>query len=280
MRVLSFSHGGKASYGLHNDSGIIDARSRLSYDDLRAVLAAGALDEVRALSNEEPDFAENEIVYLAVIPNAPRIFCVGINYFEHMQEGGREPPEKPWIFVRNNESLTGHSQPLLKPAESDTYDWEVELCAIVGKAGRRVSATDALGHIAGYSVFNDGSIREFQRHSPLWIPGKNFHRSGAVGPWMIPANDFDTSFDVRMQSRLNGEVMQDDIVKRWHFSLQDIIEYLSIWVELLPGDMIAMGTPSGVGFARKPPVYLQVGDSLEMQIDGIGTLRNTVVSDS
>jgi len=154
----------------------------------------------------------------------------------------------------------------------------VELCAIVGNPGRRIDAAAALEHIAGYTVFNDGSIREYQWHSPLWMQGKNFDQSGAVGPWMVPADEIDPSFDLRMRTRLNGDAMQDDIVNRWHFSLPDVVAYISTWTELQPGDLIAMGTPSGVGFARKPPLYLQPGDSIEVEIEGIGSLHNTVVA--
>ena len=276
MQIISFTSNGNASYGLRRDDGIIDAGARLAYPDLRSLLAAGDIGALRSLENESPDAGEGDIEYLAVIPNAPRIFCVGANYFEHMKEAGREPPETPWIFLRNNASLVGHGQAMIKPPESDTYDWEVELCAVIGKNGRRVAAADALDYVGGYTVFNDGTIREYQRMTPLWIPGKNFHRSGAVGPWMVPADAFDTSFEVRMQARLNGEVMQNDIAGRWHFSLQDVIAWISTWTELEPGDLISMGTPSGVGFARTPPLFMQDGDIIEVEIEGIGTLKNPI----
>lgn len=280
MRILSFSRGGQPSYGLHAGDGVVDAGRRLPYPDLKAVLEAGALDALKPLAKLPPDHPESEIRFLPVVPNAPRIFCVGINYLEHMKEGGKRPPDKPWVFMRGNQSLTGHGQPLLKPAESDSFDWEVELCAIVGRRGRRIPAAQALRLIAGYSVFNDGSVREFQRHSPLWMAGKNFPCSGAVGPWMVPAEQFDETFNVRMQTRINGALMQDEQVNGWHFSLPEIIEYISIWAELLPGDLIACGTPSGVGFARKPPLFMQPGDLAEAEIEGIGVLRNQVAEDA
>ena len=276
MRVASYRHGDVDSYGLVTESGIIDAGRRLAHHDLRALLAAGDLVALEALVNEGTDYQHDDIVYLPVIPNPDKIFCVGINYFEHMQEGGREPPEHPWIFTRHPGSLTGHGQPLLLPPESEKFDWEVELCAVIGKPGRRIARADALSHVAGYSVFNDGSIRRFQRHSPLWTAGKNFTRSGSAGPWLVPAAAVDPTFELRMQTRINGETMQDDIVNRWHFSLETIIEYISIWAELAPGDMIAMGTPSGVGFARTPPVWLKDGDAIELEIEGIGLLSHTI----
>ena len=281
MRILSFSRGGRPSYGLHSENGVVDAGRRLAYPDIKSVLEAGALDELRSLAAQPPDHAQEELIFLPVVPNAPRIFCVGINYFEHMKEGGKKaPPDKPWVFMRSNQSLTGHGQPLLKPAECNSFDWEVELCAVVGRRGRRIPAAEALRVVAGYSVFNDGSIREFQRHSPLWLAGKNFPQSGAAGPWMIPADEFDASFNLRMQTRINGALMQDEQLCRWHFSLPEIIQYISQWAELLPGDLIATGTPSGVGFARRPPVFMQPGDLVEAEIEGIGVLRNQVVEDA
>lgn len=277
MQIISFRRDGNDSFGLHRDGGIVDAGTRLEYPDLRAVLAAGRLDALRDLAGQPADYRAGDVEFRAVIPNAPRIFCVGANYFEHMKEAGREPPETPFIFMRNNASLVGHGQPIVKPFESDSYDWEVELCAVVGKRGRRIARGEALQHLAGFTVFNDGSVRDFQRMTPLWIPGKNFHRSGAVGPWMVPADEIDTSFSLRMRTRLNGETMQDDIVNRWHFSLEDIVAWISTWTELEPGDLISMGTPGGVGFARTPPVFMRAGDSVEVEIEGIGTLANRVV---
>lgn len=276
MQVISFRRDGNASFGIHRDGEIVDAGLRLDHPDLKSLLAAGDMAALQSLASAPADCGVEDIEFLAVIPNAPRIFCVGANYFEHMREAGREPPETPWIFLRNNGSLVGHGQPMIKPTESDSYDWEVELCAVIGKPGRRLSADHALDHVAGYTVFNDGSVREFQRMTPLWIPGKNFHQSGAAGPWMVPAAELDASFAVGMRTRLNGEVMQEDTVNRWHFSLQDVIAWISRWAELEPGDMISMGTPSGVGFARKPPLFMQAGDTIEVEIDGIGTLRNPI----
>jgi len=277
MQIISFRRDDNDSYGLHRDGEIIDAGSRLDYPDLRSLLAAGDLDALATLASGPADFSVDEIAFLPVVPNAPRIFCVGANYFEHMKEAGREPPETPFIFLRNNASLVGHGQDMQKPVESDSYDWEVELCAVIGTGGRRIARTDALGHVAGFTVFNDGSVRDYQRMTPLWIPGKNFDRSGAVGPWMVPKDDIDTSFDLRMQTRLNGGTMQSDIVNRWHFSLQDVIAWISTWTALQPGDLISMGTPSGVGFARTPPVFMKAGDAIEVEIEGIGVLANTII---
>ncbi|MEL7539206.1 MAG: fumarylacetoacetate hydrolase family protein [Pseudomonadota bacterium] len=280
MKIASYRMGDVESYGLVVDDGVVDAGCRLSYRDLKAVIAADDLTAIDGLAKESADFKLADLSFLPVIPNPGKVFCVGINYFEHMQEGGREPPDHPWIFMRHAGSLTGHRQPLIKPPEGDNFDWEVELCAIIGKRGRRIEQAEALDYVAGYSVFNDGSIRRFQRHSPLWIAGKNFAQSGSVGPWMVPAAAVDSSFALRMQTRINGETMQDDIVNRWHFNLQAIIEYISIWAELEPGDLIAMGTPAGVGFARKPPVWLQPGDHIELEIEGIGMLAHDIEAES
>ena len=279
MRIVSFIRAGAASFGLHTEAGIVDAQRRLGFPDLASLIAGDGLDRLVAIGSEPPDWDHDGIEFLPVVPNAPRVFCVGANYFEHMQEAGREPPEKPWIFLRNNASFSGHRQPIVRPAQSDSFDWEVEFCAVIGSPGRRVDPDDALRHVFGYTVFNDGSVREFQRHSPLWIQGKNFDRSGSVGPWIVPANEVDPSFELRMRSRLNGETMQDDVVNRWHFSLQDVIAYISLWTALQPGDLVAMGTPSGVGFARQPPVFMQPGDTIEVEIESIGKLTNPVVAE-
>ncbi|MEM1260889.1 MAG: fumarylacetoacetate hydrolase family protein [Pseudomonadota bacterium] len=280
MRIASYRKGDVESYGIVTEHGVIDAGCRLSYRDLKAVLMVGNLDPLVELTTESPDFTEDALTFLPVIPNPGKIFCVGINYFEHMQEGGREPPERPWIFMRHAGSVTGHRQPLMKPPEGDNYDWEVELGAIIGRRGRRISAPEALDYVAGYTVFNDGSIRRFQRHSPLWTAGKNFHRSGSMGPWFVPRDAIADDFNLRMQTRINGSTMQDDTVNRWHFSLPTIIEYVSTWAELEPGDVIAMGTPAGVGFARKPPVWLQPGDQIELEIENIGMLSHVVEAES
>ncbi|MEM8982782.1 MAG: fumarylacetoacetate hydrolase family protein [Pseudomonadota bacterium] len=280
MKIASYRNGDVASYGLVTEHGIIDAGCRLSYRDLKAVLINQSLNDIGALASESPDFDEQAVTFLPVIPNPNKIFCVGINYFEHMQEGGREPPERPWIFMRHAGSVTGHRQPLIKPPEGDNYDWEVELGAVIGRSGRRISAANALDYVAGYTVFNDGSIRRYQRHSPLWTAGKNFHRSGSMGPWLVPRASVPDDFNLRMQTRINGATMQDDTVNRWHFSLPVIIEYISTWAELEPGDVIAMGTPAGVGFARTPPVWLQPGDRIELEIEAIGMLSHVVEAES
>ena len=281
MRVVSFERNGAQSYGVVSGDGVVDAARRWpEFKTLRDLLAAGALERLRELERERADFAVEHIDFLPVIPNAGKILCVGVNYLKHMQEANRPPPEIPWIFMRTNDSLVGHQSPLIRPKVSDTFDWEVELGVIIGKPGRYIARAEALDHIAGYTVFNDGSIREFQRHCPLWAAGKNFYRSGAMGPWLVPRADFGDAFDKVMESRLNGKVMQHDVVKEWHFDVQAIIEYCSQWALLMPGDVIAMGTPSGVGFARKPPVYMQAGDVIEVEIEGLGVLRNPVVAEA
>ena len=278
MRIISFVVDGRAGYGLHVDSGIVDAGRQLEHRDLKSLIAAQELSRLRSLETSAADFGHDDVDYLPVIPNAPRVFCVGANYFEHIREAGREPPETPWIFLRHGASLCGHTQPLEKPPESESFDYEIEFCAVIGKPGRRVKQSNALQYVAGYTIFNDGSVREYQRQSPLWTPGKNFDRSGAVGPWIVPAGEVDPGFDLRMQTRLNDETLQDDVVNRWHFSLPEVIEYISTWTGLQPGDLISMGTPSGVGFARTPPLWMQPGDVVEMEIEGLGTLKNPIVA--
>ena len=212
-----------------------------------------------------------------MIPDAAaKLLCVGINYMPHIKEMGRERPERPVLFVRFGDSIVGHGQPLLKPRESEQFDYEGELAVVIGKRARRVSRERALDYVAGYSCFNDGSVRDYQRHSPQFTPGKNFHASGAFGPWLVTADEIPDPRKLTLTTRLNGAVMQHESVGELCFDVPQLIEYCSTWTQLEPGDVIVTGTPGGVGAGRKPPVWMKPGDTVEVEISGIGTLRNPV----
>jgi 2-keto-4-pentenoate hydratase/2-oxohepta-3-ene-1,7-dioic acid hydratase in catechol pathway len=192
---------------------------------------------------------------------------------------GRERPERPVLFVRFGGSVVGHGRPLLKPRESEQFDYEGELAVIIGKRARRVGRDRALDYVAGYSCFNDGSVRDYQRHSAQFTPGKNFHASGAFGPWLVTTEEIPDPRKLTLTTRLNGSVMQHESVAELCFDVPQLIEYCSTWTQLEPGDVIVTGTPGGVGAGRKPPVWMKAGDTVEVEISGIGVLRNAVTAD-
>lgn len=278
MRILSFSANGTASFGLVRDDGIIDCGKRLGdLPDLRACLQQGGLDRLARFAAERTDHALDEVRCLPVIASpAARFFCIGINYRPHMLEMGRDVPEQPVVFVRFASSLVGHDEPLIAPRDSEKFDYEGELAVVIGKRARHVSRDEALDYVAGYSCFNDGSVRDFQRHSSQFTPGKNFDGSGAFGPWLVTSDQVPDPTALQLQTRLNGEVVQSESTGELHFSIGDLIAYISTWTALQPGDVIVTGTPGGVGAGRKPPLWMQPGDSVEVEISSLGCLRNGV----
>ncbi len=281
MRVLSFERDGQPSYGLMTDDGIIDAGARLAgkFTDLRAVLRAGALDQLKSLETLKPDCAEEDISYLPVIPNANKILCVGINYMGHIKETGREMPSHPVMFTRFADSMVGHGQPLIRPRVSEQFDYEGELAVIIGKTARHVSCDDAMDYVAGYSCCNEGSVRDYQYHTIQFTAGKNFYRSGGFGPWMVTSDEQSDPTQFHLQTRLNGDVLQDAPVSDLCFDIPHLIEYCSIWTPLAPGDVLVTGTPGGVGRVRKPPIWMKPGDIVEVDIRGVGILRNTIADE-
>jgi 2-keto-4-pentenoate hydratase/2-oxohepta-3-ene-1,7-dioic acid hydratase in catechol pathway len=282
MRLVSFEKKGRPSFGVVVGEGVVDAGARLAGkpSGLRQALAAGALPELLRMASASADYDLDEIAFAAVIPDpAAKIVCVGINYLPHIKEMGRERPERPVLFLRFGASIVGHGQPLLKPRESEQLDYEGELAVVIGKRARRVSRERALDHVAGYSCFNDGSVRDYQRHSPQFTPGKNFHASGAFGPWLVTADEIPDPRKLTLTTRLNGTVMQHESVGELCFDVPQLIEYCSTFAQLEPGDVIVTGTPGGVGAGRKPPVWMKPGDTVEVEISGIGTLRNPVTAD-
>jgi 2-keto-4-pentenoate hydratase/2-oxohepta-3-ene-1,7-dioic acid hydratase in catechol pathway len=282
MKLVSFERNGRSGFGVVVGDGIVDATDRLTGRPrgLREALAAGALPLLERLAAMKPDFRQTDVTFAPVIPDAgAKFLCVGVNYMPHIKEMGRERPERPVVFVRFGDSIVGEGQPLLKPRESEQFDFEGELAVIIGKRARRVAKEHALEYVAGYSCFNDGSLRDFQRHSGQFTPGKNFHASGALGPWLMTADEIPDPRKLTLTTRLNGEVMQHESIGELCFDVPQLIEYCSIWTQLEPGDVIATGTPGGVGAGRKPPVWMKPGDTIEIEITRIGTLRNPVIAD-
>jgi 2-keto-4-pentenoate hydratase/2-oxohepta-3-ene-1,7-dioic acid hydratase in catechol pathway len=229
------------------------------------------------VEHEKPDFPLADVKFLPVITDPAKIIAIGLNYADHAAEAKMKLPEKPVIFTRFADSHVGHGQPLVKPKESEQYDYEVELCIVIGKPARRVAVKDALAHVAGYTIYHDGSVRDWQFHSSQFIPGKNFPASGAVGPWMVTADEIPDPSGLRLSTKINGKLLQNGSTKNMVFSVAELVSYCSQFTTLGPGDLIPSGTPDGVGFTRKPPIFMKPGDVVEMEIERIGLLRNPVV---
>lgn len=277
MRYVSFLRpDGAASFGHLANGEIIDLKpADDSVPDLKAALADDAL--ARLVAGER--FAAADVVLLPVIPNPAKILCVGLNYATHVAETGREQKEHPAIFTRWADSLIADGAPMIRPAESIRLDYEGELALVIGRAGRRIAREDAAAHIAGFSVFNDGSLRDWQRHNIQFTPGKNFPGTGGFGPALVTPDEIEDLADHRVQTRLNGELVQDQPISDMIWDIATIIEYCSGFTTLMPGDVIATGTPGGVGDKRTPPLYMKGGDVVEVSIGSIGTLTNPVVDE-
>lgn len=281
MRIASFRHDGLSTYGVVRDGYLVPVPGdfRAMFPDLRAVLGRGALAELAAATNSLPGMPVEAARFEPVVPGAGRVLCVGINYLAHIREMGRERPDYPTMFVRFADSLTGHEEPLVRPRVSDHYDYEGELAIVIGRCARYVTAADALQFVAGYTCFMDGSIRDFQRHTSQFIAGKNFPRTGSVGPWLVTSDELPDVNVLELRTRVNGDLLQSAPIGDLCFKVPEIVAYCSTFCALQPGDIIATGTPSGVGFARTPPRWLCPGDVVEVEISGIGILRNTVIAE-
>ncbi len=278
MRLASYTSNGRTGFGVVVGGGIVDCLGM--GQSLKQMLAAGALDEIRALTDGvEADVAIDNVRLLPPIVSPGKVFCIGVNYRKHVLEMGRDLPENPWVFTRSADSFVGHGDNMLRPAVSEQFDFEGELAVVIGRTAHRVAAASALDHVAGYCCLNDGSIRDFQRHSGQFTAGKNFWRSGAMGPWLVTADEAGDPATLQLETRLNGEVVQSAPTSDLIFDVPTLIEYCSTFARLEPGDVIATGTPGGVGAARNPPLWLQDGDTIEISISGIGTLTNTVVDE-
>ena len=284
VKLATFAILGKVSYGAVVDEGIVDLRRHLGesrYPTLKSVLAAGALDAARAAAERErPDHRLLDVELRPVIPDATKILCVGLNYHAHRDETGHgDPTAHPAIFIRYADTQVGHGQPLVLPRNAKDFDYEGELAVVIGKRARHVPASRALEYVAGYSCYHDGSLRDWQFHTSQWTPGKNFPGTGGFGPWLVTSDELSDPSKLTLVTRLNGKEMQRAPTDLMIFDVPTIIEYLTGFTELLPGDVIATGTPGGVGFKREPPVFMKAGDVAEVEISGIGMLRNPVVAE-
>ncbi|MFV1878699.1 fumarylacetoacetate hydrolase family protein [Nioella sp.] len=280
MKLCSFRANGRASYGLVTENGIVDLGRRSKAATLRDFIASGDMSAAAELVNEPADFGFDAVEHDPVIPNPDKIICVGLNYHDHINETGREETPYPVLFARFQGSQIGHGAPLVKPLESDKFDYEGELAVIIGRKCRRVPEDQALDMIAGYACYNDGSVRDWQKHTHQFMPGKTFANTGPFGPWMVTADEIPDPSRLRLQTRLNGEVMQDTSTELLIASIPRLISYCSTILPLLPGDVIVSGTPGGVGARRNPPVFMKDGDICEVEISGIGILRNVVKAET
>jgi 2-keto-4-pentenoate hydratase/2-oxohepta-3-ene-1,7-dioic acid hydratase in catechol pathway len=280
MKFASYMADGKASFGVVVGDGVIDVPPLTQHRiaSLREALAADAIEDIRRLTAARaPDRSMSGLAFLPVVPDPQRIVCVGINYRSHAAETGRDISPAPSVFLRLADTLLGHGQPLLRPRVSTQFDFEGELAAVIGRPGRHVSEADALAHVAGYTCFVDGSVRDFQKFSVT--SGKNFPATGPLGPVMVTADELGDPTRLTLVTRLNGDEMQRSGTDLLIYSIPKIIKFVSDFTSLAPGDIIATGTPAGVGHRRTPPVYMKPGDVLEVEISGIGTLRNPVAAE-
>jgi 2-keto-4-pentenoate hydratase/2-oxohepta-3-ene-1,7-dioic acid hydratase in catechol pathway len=279
MKLASFRAANRDTWGIIHDESAIDLGAALRpLPDLKSALGADQA-QLRSAATSAPRHSLDAIEWLPVIPNPPKILCVGLNYDMHVKETGRTTEVYPTIFARYSNSQTGHGTDILRPRISTRLDYEGELAVIIGSAGRYISAVNAWNHIAGYSIYNDASVRDWQRHTHQYTPGKNFPGTGAFGPWMVTRDAMNAIGPQRLETRVNGTVLQSAALGEMIFGIPQIIEYCSSFTRLEPGDVIATGTPGGVGSRREPPIWLKAGDIVEVSIDGIGTLRNGVRDD-
>lgn len=284
MKLVTFEAGGKQSYGVVEGDQIVDA-SKIhggGISDLKHLFASA--NGIPAIPPAEltnaPRHRLDDVILKPVIPNPDKIICVGLNYEMHRKETGRDKSEYPVLFTRFANSQIGHGEPMVRPRQSDMLDYEGELAVIIGKAGRHIDEANALSHIAGYACYNDGSVRDWQRHTHQFTPGKNFPSTGGFGPWMVTADAIADPSAMELTTRLNGEVMQSATTDMMIFSIQHQISYCSQFTELVPGDVIVTGTPGGVGAKRDPQVFMKPGDVVEVEISGIGILSNPVVAET
>lgn len=280
MKLASFSIDGRDSFGIVNAEGLIDLGQRLGgrYADLRSLLAAEqGLADAHAFASLSADLSLDSVRFLPVIPQPGKIWCIGVNYADHLEETKISRAAHPTVFMRYPQSQVGHGEHLLLPPEASEFDFEGEVALVIGRGGRRIAVDQAWQHIAGYAPYNDGSLRDWQFHTTQWAPGKNFAATGGFGPWMATSDEVDPNQrPLRLSTRLNGQLVQQSDTSKLIFSIPEIIAYCSTLLPLDPGDVIVTGTPGGVGMARTPKLFMKAGDVVEVEVDGVGTLTNTV----
>jgi len=281
VKLMSFLRLGRPGFGAVVDHGIIDLTAMLPGQPrcLRTAIAHGQLaSAMDYVEGRAPESSTADVTFLPPITDPSKILCVGLNYAKHQAETGRPDVDHPTIFTRFADSQVGHLQPMIKPDQSVRFDYEAELAVVIGQGGRFISEDDALSHVAGYACYNDGSIRDWQRHTSQFTPGKNFPGTGAFGPYLVTPDEVGDYRKLPIESRLNGEVMQKATLADLIFPLPRLLSYISEFTALSSGDVIVTGTPGGVGDRREPPVYMVPGDVIEVDIGIVGTLVNPIVS--
>ena len=277
MRFASFEANGRTTYGVVGADGRhtpVPADFQARHPDLKAAIAANALGELKGLAGAS--LAPEQVRLLPVIPNPGKLICVGLNYKSHVAETKRADSDYPSLFLRFNDTLAAHGDEVQRPAFSERFDWEGELAFVIGKGGRHIARENAFDHIAGYACFNDVSVRDWQKHTHQFTPGKNFPGTGPFGPYMATRDEVPDVTKLQLQTRLNGTVVQNASVGDLIFDIPTIVHYVSRFTPLSPGDVIATGTPGGVGDRREPPLYMKEGDVVEVEITGLGILRNPI----
>lgn len=283
MKLVSFLRNNKPTWGVAVEGGVVDCGAKFGkkYPDIRAVIANRALADVKKFvkTKKKPDVPMAKVKFLPPIGNPDKIICIGLNYKSHVAETGRSDAQYPTIFTRFANTQVGHGQPMISPRNSEKYDYEGEVAVIIGRKCRHVSKADALKYVAGYSCYNDGSIRDWQRHTTQFTPGKNFVGTGGFGPWIVTADEIPDPSKMTLITRLNGQELQRATTDLLIFDIPTLINYCSDWTELVPGDVIVTGTPGGVGFVRNPPIFMKPGDTVEVEVDRIGTLVNPIAAE-
>ncbi|PUE27655.1 5-carboxymethyl-2-hydroxymuconate isomerase [Limnohabitans sp. JirII-29] len=282
MKLISFLLHNTPSYGIVQGDDVLNLTPILGAQapDLKSLIANNMLDQAaKALASHKPDLKFADLHLLPVITNPNKIVCVGLNYADHVRETGRELTESPALFLRVSESQVGHGQNIVRPPESHRLDYEGEIAVVIGKGGRRISEADSWSHIAGYSCYNDGSIRDWQVSTTQWTAGKNFWRTGGFGPWMVTADEIKPDQKMTLITRLNGQELQRATTDMMIHSIPRQIAYISTFIPLEAGDVIVTGTPGGVGNKRSPQVFMKPGDVVEIEVDALGILRNGIVDD-
>lgn len=283
MKLSTYTHKGKTSLGVILDNNIVDLTPFMADKgiiDMKSLLEAELVTECEQYATSQTStLSIKDVNFEPVIPNPGKIICVGINYHAHKIETGNPDYEYPMLFSRYPESQIGHEQAMLKPRETERLDYEGEMAVIIGKTGRRIKQADALSYVAGYSCYNDGSVRNYQRHTTQFLPGKTFVGTGSFGPWMVTADEIPDPSKLTLETRLNGKTVQSVSTDLMINSVPALIEYISTVLPINPGDVIVSGTPGGVGDKRTPPLYMIEDDVVEVEISAIGTLRNTIKND-
>ncbi|MFJ1301640.1 fumarylacetoacetate hydrolase family protein [Pseudomonadota bacterium AL_CKDN230030165-1A_HGKHYDSX7] len=277
MKLQRFVLEGKPAWGIREGGEI--RLMTACWPDLASALAAGPEALAAAAREPAPRLAAEGLPWLPPVESCSKILCVGLNYGKHVREAGRELPAHPSIFPRYADSFVGHDAAAWRPRVSERFDFEAELAVVIGRGGRHIAERDALAHVAAYTCMAENSVRDFQKHSAQVTPGKNFERSGALGPWLVTADEIADPATLHVRSYLNGEPMQDGNVSDLIFSIPALIAYISTFTPLAPGDVIATGTPEGVGATRQPPRFLRAGDVFEVDITGVGRLSHAVMDE-